>query len=118
MLLSKEIESGIFEYSLLYSYTNNLIESLIPSVYKYKVAEIIKNISINPDLVTDIKSNRIKPRFVAFMPPSLACPKKWELLLEKKHLKEEKENNLPTTDMYKCRKCDKKKCTVSFLQTR
>jgi transcription elongation factor S-II len=55
---------------------------------------------------------------IAFMNPSQLNPKKWEELLQKKRIREEKENNFPTTDLYKCRKCSEKKCTISQLQTR
>lgn len=118
MQISSEIEAGVFEYSLLYVVTNNLLKQLVGSVYNHKIQSLIKNTSQNPDLIGDLKERRIKPRMMAFMSPSQLCPKKWEKLLEKKHMKEERENNLPTTDMYKCRKCDQRKCTVSFLQTR
>lgn len=118
MKISMEIEAGVFEYSLLYIVTNNLLKQLISSVYNHKIYDLSKNMEMNNDLITDAKTNRIKPRMMAFMSPSQLCPTKWETLLAKKHLKEEKENNLPTTDMYKCRKCDQRKCTISFLQTR
>lgn len=118
MNLSMEIENGIFEYSLLYIITNNFLRKLVCSVYEYKVNDIIASMKKNNDLITDIREKRIKPHMVAFMSPSQLCPKNWEQLLAKKHIKEEKENNLPTTDMYKCRKCEQRKCTVSFLQTR
>jgi transcription elongation factor S-II len=118
MRLSMEIESGIFEYSLLYIITNNYLKQLVSSVYNYKVKDIIENMKKNKDLIIDIKENRIKPHMLAFMSPSQLYPQNWEQLLAKKHFKEEKENNLPTTDMYKCRKCEQRKCTVSFLQTR
>lgn len=117
-LMSKEVEEGIFEYSLIYIISNNFAKTQFKRVYDYKVNDIIKNIQKNPDLISELKTNIKKPRFIAFMTPSQLCPKMWEDLLEKKHLKEEKENNLPTTDIYKCRKCDQRKCTVSFLQTR
>lgn len=113
-----EIEAGIFEYSLLYIQTNNLAHKLISSIYNYKINDIIKNIKINSELLSDFKNNRIKPRMAAFMSPSQLYPKKWEVLLAKKQLKEEKEHNLPTTDIYKCRKCGERKTNVSFLQTR
>jgi DNA-directed RNA polymerase subunit M/transcription elongation factor TFIIS len=118
MKLSMEVEAGIFEYSLLYIISNNYSKTQYKRVYDYKVNEIIGNIKRNHDLISELHSNIKKPRFLAFMTPSQLCPKIWEELLEKKHMKEEKENNLPTTDIYRCRKCEQRKCTVSFLQTR
>lgn len=118
MITSMEIEKGVFEYSLLYVKTNNFLKQLISSVYNHKINDLTDNMKMNIELVNDVKTNRVKPHMMAFMSPSQLNPKKWETLLAKKHLREEKENNLPTTDMYKCRKCDQRKCTVSFLQTR
>ena len=118
MSIASEIEKGIFESSLLYVTTNNFVKQLIQSVYNQKTDDIIGNLKKNNELVIDMNEKRIKPHMLAFMSPSQLCPKNWEALLAKKHLKEEKENNLPTTDMYKCRKCEQRKCTVSFLQTR
>lgn len=118
MEISIEIEKGVFEYSLLYIVSNNLIKKLVEPIYKDKINDLVKNMQKNKDLLADVRENRIKPRMMAFMSPSQLFPEKWKDLLEKKHLKEEKENNLPTTNMYKCRKCEQRKCTVSFLQTR
>jgi DNA-directed RNA polymerase subunit M/transcription elongation factor TFIIS len=118
MKLSMEVEEGIFEYSILYVISNNFSKNQYKRVYDYKINEIIINIKKNPDLLSELKTNIKKPRFIAFMSPSQLCPKNWKDLLDKKQMKEEKENNLPTTDIYKCRKCDQRKCTVSFLQTR
>lgn len=116
--IAMDIEKGIFEYSLLYIISNNLLKQLFTSIYNHKIDDIINNMKNNPEIISDIHENRIKPKMIAFMSPSQLFPKKWEQLLAKKQIKEEKENNLPTTDIYKCRKCEQRKCTVAFLQTR
>jgi len=118
MKISSEIEIGIFEYCLVYVKIHNFQEKLVASVYDYTVYNIIKNIMMNKELVVDMKNGMIKPRMIAFMSPSQLNPKKWATLLAKKQLKEEQENNMTTTDIYKCRKCDKKKCTIKMMQTR
>lgn len=115
---SMEIEAGVFEYILIYITTQNFSHKLIGSIYDYTIQSIIKTIELNKDLLIDIEQNRIKPRMIAFMSPSQLYPKNWEELLTKKRIKEEKENNLPTTDLYKCSKCGERKCTISHLQTR
>lgn len=118
MHISVDIEMGIFEYSLLYCTINNLVKRLISSVYNRKIDDIVKNFEINPELITNVKANIIKPRMMALMSPAQLCPEKWDGLLAKLRAKEEKENNLPTTNIYRCRKCEQRKCTVSLLQTR
>jgi transcription elongation factor S-II len=116
--LATYIESGIYEFSLLYTINNNYHENFLNSIYNNKYDEVLDALKRNPELLKDITDNRIKPEYVAFMTPSELCPNNWKKLLDKKHLKEEKENYLPTTDLYKCRRCGKRKCTVSLLQTR
>lgn len=118
MKVASEMEAGVFEYTLIYIKSNNLTHTLIAPVYEHKITELIKNINLNPNLYTDIKNGHIKPRMMAFMTPQQLCPEKWNDLLTKKRLKEEKENNVPTIDTYTCYKCGQKKCSIRFLQTR
>jgi len=113
-----EIEAGIFEYSLVYMIERNLMDSLFQAVYQYKIDEIVKNIQMNPDIITTLNCGAMKPRMLAYLKPCQLFPEKWAELLKKKQLQEETENNLPTTDLYKCYKCDQRKCTIRYLQTR
>lgn len=113
-----ELEKGIFEYSFVFAHTNNYNYNMVASIYDYKVDDIIKNFSLNPSLLTDIENKNIKTRFIPFMSPSQLNPAKWNTILSKQRLNEERENNVPTTDEYTCRKCGQKKSTIRFLQTR
>jgi len=115
---SVDIEKGVFEHSLVYVKTNNINKKLVSSVYNYKISSLIRTMKLNEELISDIKNFIIKPRMLAFFQPSQLYPKNWKTILAKQQLTQEKQNTLPTTDMYKCRKCGMKKCTVSFLQTR
>ena len=116
--MASQIESGIYEFSLLYISNNNYPDDFLNSVYENKCSEILTAFQKNPELLKDLTEHRIKPEIIAFMSPSELCPDNWKKILDKKHLKEEKTNYLPTTDLYKCRRCGKRKCTVSLLQTR
>jgi DNA-directed RNA polymerase subunit M/transcription elongation factor TFIIS len=118
MVAAFEMEKGIFEYSMLYIETHNMHESMFKSVYEYKLNELIRNMDFNPELKTAMASGHIKPRMLAFLHPTQLCPQKWQVLLSKQQANEERKNNLPTTNTYKCRKCGERKCTVSMLQTR
>lgn len=118
ILYAMEIEAGIFEYCLVYVVEHNLSDNMFHSVYQYKVDDIIKNIEMNPEILEHISRKEMKPRMLAYLKPSQLFPEKWSKLLAKKQLKEETENNLPTTDLYKCFKCDQRRSTIRFLQTR
>lgn len=112
------IETSIFEYSLIYIINNNIIESLFQNIYKDKLNSVVYDITNGDDIVNKLKTGIIKPQVIAFMTPSQLCPEKWKAILDKKRICEEKSNNIPTTDAYKCYKCGMKKCTVSMMQTR
>ena len=116
--LSNEVELGIFEYCLTYVLIGNLTKEFIKPIYKFKVYDITRNLQHNKELVSDLKSKNIEGRMLAYMKSSQLNPNVWKTLLDKKQLEEERANNLPTTDMYRCRKCEKRKCTISLLQTR
>lgn len=118
IIYAMEIEAGIFEYCLVYIVENCLDDIMFRSTYQYKIDDIIKNIKMNPEILEHISRKELKPCMLAYLKPSQLFPEKWDKLLAKKQLKEKTENNLPTTDLYKCYKCDQRRCTLRFLQTR
>jgi DNA-directed RNA polymerase subunit M/transcription elongation factor TFIIS len=118
IVYSTEIEVGIYEYCLIYMIENKLQDSLFTSVYNYKINDIAKNISKNHDIIDKIKIGALKPHMIAFMKPHQLNPANWSTLLTRIQKQEEAENNLPTTDAFKCRRCEQRRCTVRYLQTR
>lgn len=122
--LSIGIEKGIFEFSLLHVYMNSLNSSFIGAVYRDKLFDIIVNLDTgnkqvnNKNLKANILEGKIKPEVVAFMSPEQLHPKRWSELILKIKNREDKENNMATTDLYKCKKCKERKCKVTQLQTR
>lgn len=115
---SVAIERGIFEYSINFVHMKNSNIKLVKATYDFRASDIKKNLRDNPELVENILNETIKPQMLSFMSSSQLQPKKWVSLLEIKQLKEERANNLPTTDLYTCKKCKYNKCTISMLQTR
>lgn len=118
-----EIELGIFEFSLLHITMNNMLEKFVVPTYHNKLHSIIVNINSdkhidNKTLKTALTSKAIKPHALAFFSPEQLHPEKWAVQLKKKQVKEERENNMPTTDIYKCYKCGERKCRVAEAQTR
>lgn len=117
------IEAGIFEYSLVYITVKNMPNDLLSMVYLDKLEDILRNLDPgntvgNTTLIIRIRNNKLNNQLVAFMTPQEIHPKRWKESLRKKEIIEYKKKNMAATDMYKCRKCGKRRCTVTQLQTR
>ena len=52
------------------------------------------------------------------MSPDEMFPDRWKIITDRRNLVEYKKANMATTDIFKCYKCGKKKCSVSQAQTR
>lgn len=115
-----EIEKGIFEFSLLHVTTHELNHKSVLAVYNDIVYDIIYNITDqnNKSLLGSILNNDVAAYAVAFLSPQQLNPERWVSLLNKKRFREDKENNMATTDRYKCRKCGECKAKVTELQIR
>jgi len=121
--IALEMEKGIFEFSLTEITKNNHLIQGVVALYNEKVNDVILNIDINSHienktLYPSIMGNVIQPFTVAYLSPQQLHPEKWSSILNKKKFIEDKENNMPYSDLYKCRKCGKRKCKVTELQTR
>ena len=123
MKISRDIESGIFEYAITYVHVNNLDQHLVYAVYSDKLMDIINNIDNNNPiknnyLKKNILTNKLNPIQIAFMKPHELFPDNWEFFIRKNNLRKYKEENLAATDNYKCRKCKERRCKVTQLQLR
>jgi len=120
---SIKIEAGIFEFTIIYTYTKNYVMTLMPSIYNDKVYDILCNLDPkdpidNKTLLKDIESNKINPQIIAFLRPQDIHPERWQTIINKMNLKEEKKKNMATTDLYQCYKCKERKCSMIELQLR
>lgn len=115
-----EIEKGIFEFSLLHVTIHGLEYKTVNSIYNDKVFDILYNLSdpTNKTLLKYINKGHIKPYGVAFLSPQQLNPDRWKDILEKKKFIQDTENNMATTDRYRCRKCGERKAKVTELQIR
>ncbi len=118
-----KIESGIFEFTLVYSLTKNYINTILPAIYNDKVNDLLRN--LDPDnsvgnhtLKDAINVGDIDPQKVAFMSPQELHPERWQVLIKKNKLREEKKKNIATTDIYQCYKCKGRRCSMMELQLR
>jgi DNA-directed RNA polymerase subunit M/transcription elongation factor TFIIS len=117
------LEKGIFEFSLIHTFMNNLQEKFVISVYLDKIDDIKNNINGNEKINNEtlknaILSDQIRPELVAFLSPQQMHPKRWAEILNIRKYREDKENNIATTDLYKCRKCGERKAKISQMQIR
>jgi len=114
---------GIFEYALVMATLNNFDKNIIPAIYNDKLDDILLNLNVNSylknkSLYNALNSGVINPNLVAFMAPDQMHPESWAVIINKIKYKEDKENTMATTDMYRCRKCGERRCKVTELQMR
>ena len=117
------VEAGIFEFTLVYSLIKNYVTTILPAIYNDKVFDILKNLDSsnsveNYTLVDAINFDEIKPQTIAFLRPHEIHPERWATLIRKNKLREEKKKNIATTDIYMCRKCQSRRCSMIELQLR
>jgi len=118
-----KIEAGVFEFTLVYCATKNYIANIMPAVYNDKIYELSQNLNPenlvqNKTLINAIQEGKINPQMIAFLKPQDLHPQRWEALVKKANLREEKKKNLAVTDLYTCWKCKEKRCTVMEMQCR
>ena len=114
------LEAGIYEFSLVYAKSKNILESLVPSIYNDKLEDIIFNIKDNENyaLKKIIANREINLQEIPFMTPQQLNPKEWSEYKRKNELREYKKKNMAATDFFKCYKCGERKCQVTQMQTR
>jgi DNA-directed RNA polymerase subunit M/transcription elongation factor TFIIS len=118
-----DLELGIFEYALIHVTVDQLIKELVLPIYLDKFNEICLNLREesyikNKTLKPSILSKKIGAKYIAFMTPEQLHPEKWTDIINKRQYRIDKEQNLATTDLYKCYKCGERKCKVAQFQTR
>lgn len=118
-----KVEAGVFEFTLVYGLIKNYVVVILPAIYNDKVFDILKNMDStnsvgNTTLVEAINSEKIDPQKIAFLRPHELHPERWETLIRKNKLREEKKKNITTTDIYTCGKCRSKRCSMIELQLR
>jgi len=129
--ITKEIEKGIYNYTIDESEKNNIIKSwtcnLFLDLYRKKAYSILSNLDKksyikNTELIKMINNKQIIPYEIAFKNPEELFPSKWIKILEEKDKinKDLFNTNLDdiSTDIYQCHKCKQRKCTYYQLQTR
>jgi DNA-directed RNA polymerase subunit M/transcription elongation factor TFIIS len=118
-----QIEAGIFEFTLIYATTKDYLDCMMSAIYNDKVYDLLQNLNPNTmvqnkTLCKAVDEGKIMPQTLAFLKPYELDPEKWDELIKKAALKEEKKKNMSVVDIYTCRKCKANKCTIREAQTR
>ena len=121
--LAHKIEASVYEFSLLHATLCSLDKKLIEAIYEDKFIDIFMNLDLtsrlaNKTLSTSVMNGVINPRLVAFLSPDQTHPESFAVILKKIKFRQEAENNMATTDMYKCTKCGERKHKINEIQLR
>ena len=115
------IEESIYNYCNNYV-KNNSVEEIISEIYINKFDDILSNLDktkLDNDYLLDaVISGDIDAKNIADLSPQGLFPNKWKKIIDRKNLIEDKKNNMATTNIFTCRKCNKKKCSVYQMQIR
>ena len=122
--ISKNLEKGIYNYSIKTADELNIIKkwsnSYFVNIYLSKLKTILYNLK-NNTLLTKIINKEFKAHEIAFMSHQDMRPDLWNSLIEEKKIKDENKFSPKieaSTDDFQCSKCKSKKCTFYQLQTR
>jgi transcription elongation factor S-II len=116
---SKQIEDSIYNFSVYYAESNNFFDNdSLTEIYEHKLDDIIFNLNDknNNYFKSGIMDNSIDN--VGYLCPHKLNPNLWKAIIDKREWIEYKKKNMATTDIYLCKKCNKRKCTFYQLQTR
>ena len=119
---SKILENSIYDFSVNYANINQLNEN-IDNIYSHKLNDILSNIDSCQDiqnnyLLDAINNDDIDIKNISNLSPCKLFPNKWKSIIDRINWLDYKKKNMATTNIFKCRKCSKRKCTFYQLQTR
>ena len=116
-----QIEDSVYNFSSDYV-EKNCVQEIIQDIYMNKLDDILANIDSsklnNNYLLNAILKNEIDLNDIANLQPHHLFPENWKKIIDRRVLIEDKKKNMSTTDIFECRKCNKRKCSVYQMQTR
>ena len=115
--ISEILEGSIYGFSESYSESQGT-PFLLESIYSEKFDQILTILQTNKSLIDLIKSGKIDPSKVPFMKSDELNPDKYEKITKKKEIEEKTSKDKPSTDLFQCPKCKKRRATVTEKQTR
>ena len=111
------IEKSIYNFSMDYFSTENLPDYMLDQIYETKASEILSLLNNKKiDILNKLTDNEISN--IAFMKSNELNPDKYDKILKKQKIEEDKQKNQATSTAYQCKKCKNKKCQVTQRQVR
>jgi DNA-directed RNA polymerase subunit M/transcription elongation factor TFIIS len=126
----KDLEIGVFNWCIEYSNDKKIIKNWKnPRYYKVyieKVRSVLSNLDkeayvSNTRLLQRLQENEFVPHEIPFMKSEETFPELWKETIDaymKKYKNAYVQQDLPVTEMFRCSKCGKRKCTFYTMQTR
>jgi DNA-directed RNA polymerase subunit M/transcription elongation factor TFIIS len=126
----KDLEIGIFNWTIDFSTKNNIIKNWenlkFKQTYINKAVSVIANLDVNNYLKNNyllkiVKNKEIKPHEIAYMKSEDIFPEKWKNIqtdLKRKEDGSKVNKNVSITDQFRCGKCKKRECSYYELQIR
>ena len=117
---AEPLENAFYDYANDYIRVKHMNAEFLEGIYMTKINEFNHDVDPfnNPHLLPLILNKKITVKQLASLPAHQTFPLKWEHILKRKELHENKKNNMETTDAYECKKCKQRKCTFYQLQSR
>ena len=110
----KKLEQSLHTYAVHYVHDNNLPQSHVHIVYLSKLNNIIKNLEPRTDnlstLLVDIVNDNVDVKVIPYLTAAEMNTALWKPIMDMRQIKEDIENDNPTTDAYDCRFCGPKTC--------
>ena len=117
--IARLLEESVHSFAVSYTKETGM-PFLLDSIYNDKFLEIY-NLLVNKKshyLIHALEEGKLDPNKIAFMRPDELNPDKYEAILKKKEIEDDKKKNQPTSSSYKCPKCKERKVSITQKQTR
>jgi DNA-directed RNA polymerase subunit M/transcription elongation factor TFIIS len=126
----KDLEIGVYNWTIEYSNDNRIIKNWknprFHKVYLEKARSVLSNLDKNAyinntRLLQRLEEKEFTPHDIPFMKSEETFPELWKETIDaymKKYKNAYVQQDLPVTEMFRCSKCGKRKCTFYTMQTR
>jgi transcription elongation factor S-II len=127
---AKDIEIGIYNWTIEYSNENKIIKNWknprFYKIYTEKTRSVLSNIDSksyveNMRLMTRLNEHEFAPHEIPFMKPENMFPERWKTTVDaylKKYENAYERKDVVVSSLFRCGKCKKKQCTYFEAQTR
>jgi len=115
----EKIMQNLNDYCEEYMANNNINVKYKNNVLIANLNDLITSINENNlSLIDSINDDVITSNSLPYLRPHELYYSQWSQILEKQERIKDKQNNVQTTDLYQCKKCNERKCSIIQIQTR